>query len=178
MDPKKEKSLLRKAFSQLRQHLPPERKIQAAENVAFFVQQLPKNSVVMSFFSFGSEIDMTLANQILLENDSLAFPKVLGDQLFPVRIPSMQALKTLSHPKDLSHQNFAIISPTLITHVLVPGLIFDNEHYRLGYGGGFYDRWLSLHSHLISIGVGYLEQYLPKLPRECHDVPLSQLHLC
>lgn len=56
--------------------------------------------------------------------------------------------------------------------VIVPGVAFSEDRYRLGYGGGFYDRFLSgIDSYLI--GVAFEEQIVDLLPRETHDQKLN-----
>lgn len=60
--------------------------------------------------------------------------------------------------------------------VLVPGLAFDEEGFRLGRGAGFYDRFLG-HPSLTaaSIGVAFEVQMSPKLPRDEWDIPLHAI---
>lgn len=65
-------------------------------------------------------------------------------------------------------------------HALVPLLAFDDDGYRLGYGGGFYDRTLAVlradgTGPLLAIGVGLEAQRRPSLPREPFDQPLDWL---
>jgi len=65
-------------------------------------------------------------------------------------------------------------------HALVPLLAFDDEGYRLGYGGGFYDRSLAMlradgTGPLTAVGVGLEAQRRPTLPREPFDEPLDWL---
>lgn len=60
--------------------------------------------------------------------------------------------------------------------LLVPLLAFDPEGYRLGYGGGFYDRTLEkLRSlaHALAVGVAYAAQEVPLVPRGPYDQPLD-----
>ena len=60
--------------------------------------------------------------------------------------------------------------------VLAPLLAFDAAGYRLGYGGGFYDRTLAAlraAGHVLAIGVGYAAQEVPAVPREPTDQPLD-----
>jgi len=56
--------------------------------------------------------------------------------------------------------------------IFIPGLAFDVKGYRLGYGGGFYDRVLKETSAL-KVGVCYSFQLLESLPVEPHDVPVD-----
>ena len=66
------------------------------------------------------------------------------------------------------------VFPTEQTIVLVPGTAFSTAGDRMGYGGGYYDRYLAKYSG-ISIGLAYEFQVLPDIPREEHDVRLSLL---
>ncbi len=58
--------------------------------------------------------------------------------------------------------------------ILVPGLAFDRQGGRLGYGKGFYDRFLETASGR-TLGVGFAFQVVPEVPCEAHDVPLHGL---
>jgi 5-formyltetrahydrofolate cyclo-ligase len=60
--------------------------------------------------------------------------------------------------------------------VLVPMLAFDKQGYRLGYGGGFYDRTLRqlrARKSIEAIGIAYAAQEIPKVPHGEHDEPLD-----
>ncbi len=60
--------------------------------------------------------------------------------------------------------------------LLVPGLAFDRAGYRLGYGGGFYDRTLvklRAIKPVVAIGVGYSAQMVEAVPRAAYDQPLD-----
>ncbi len=58
--------------------------------------------------------------------------------------------------------------------LVVPGLAFDLEMYRLGFGKGYYDKYLAKHD-VYSIGVCYEWQVVPKLPREKHDMRMDKI---
>ncbi|MEY2781091.1 MAG: hypothetical protein RL307_795, partial [Pseudomonadota bacterium] len=71
-------------------------------------------------------------------------------------------------PKDTE-----IIFPTLL---FVPCVGYGPGGYRLGYGGGFYDRTLaSLQPKPFTVGLGYAHGFLPDLMPEPHDVPLDAI---
>ncbi|CAG9046187.1 hypothetical protein NVRI1_00533 [Chlamydia abortus] len=172
-----DKKKQREFFSSLRQSIQEPRLSQASQAIASFVRLLPKGSCVLSFVPFRSEVNINLANQILIEYFSLALPKIDNHELTPVQVPSLNDLAKIVHPLRLAEFDLPHISPQEITHVLVPALAFDEDNYRLGYGGGCYDRWLAKYPHLISIGIGFKEQKTASLPRESHDMPLSQVFL-
>lgn len=57
--------------------------------------------------------------------------------------------------------------------VVVPGLVFDEEGYRIGYGGGFYDRFLAKEPEHPTLALCYAFQMLPKLETEEFDIPVD-----
>jgi len=66
-----------------------------------------------------------------------------------------------------------LVRPGLL---LVPLLAFDAAGYRLGYGGGFYDRSLALlrrTGDILAVGLAYAAQQVPAVPREATDQPLD-----
>lgn len=66
------------------------------------------------------------------------------------------------------------VSPETLDLVIVPGLLFDEGGNRLGYGGGYYDRFLPcLRTGCVTVGVAEGNHVVPLLPAEAHDVPVS-----
>ena len=62
--------------------------------------------------------------------------------------------------------------------LLIPLMGFDNEFNRLGYGGGFYDRYLAKKGNsrkILKIGVGFSLQKVSKIPTNQHDVSLDNI---
>ena len=66
-----------------------------------------------------------------------------------------------------------VVEPTAL---LVPLVGFDREHYRLGYGGGYYDRTLGAKSpRPYAIGVGYESGRLATIHPQPHDIPMDAI---
>ncbi len=132
--------------------------------------------VIASFASFQNEIATQPLNQHLAKQKRLALPRVEGDRLTFYHVYNLEA--------ELSRSTMGILEPIPslckkaehIDIILVPGLAFDSHHHRLGYGKGYYDRWLTT-NHVFSIGIGYKEQKTETLPRDSHDVKLDRLVL-
>jgi len=59
--------------------------------------------------------------------------------------------------------------------IIVPGLAFDEKNNRLGYGGGYYDNFLTNHKEAEKIGIFYDFQRINYLPLEEHDCPLDRI---
>jgi len=82
---------------------------------------------------------------------------------------------------DLVPGPFGILEPTPMNEevsvnsldvIFIPGIAFDHKGFRLGYGGGFYDRVLR-DTKAFKIGVCYSFQLVESLPVEPHDVPVD-----
>lgn len=69
--------------------------------------------------------------------------------------------------------------PVVPDLLLVPMMAFDGEGYRLGYGGGFYDRTLAAlragNPQLLAVGVCFADLEVPRLPRDAHDRRLDRV---
>lgn len=117
------------------------------------MESLKGRGRILSFTSIGSEIDLKPLNDYL-KGRGLLF-------LVPYKIDSI------------------IDAPlTEIDCILVPALGFDREMFRLGYGKGYYDRFLAGVGEIPTIGVGFKEQLCEELlPRDPWDVPVKELLL-
>lgn len=59
--------------------------------------------------------------------------------------------------------------------IIVPGLAFDRQRYRLGYGGGYYDNFMINHPGARKVGLAYPFQVVDKVPTEPHDLRLDEI---
>ena len=142
---------------------------------------LPRQGFIASYASCKDELETDAINHYLAMEGRLLLPKIEQQEL------------QFYHVKDLSNQlqegPFGIFEPDpmkcqMIPHssikaVIVPGLGFDKAHHRLGYGRGFYDRFLKLlRPEALTFGLGFKEQWLADfLPTFKTDVPLKHLLL-
>ncbi|MGC6427380.1 MAG: 5-formyltetrahydrofolate cyclo-ligase [Akkermansiaceae bacterium] len=69
------------------------------------------------------------------------------------------------------------VTPDEIEAIACPGIAFSSAGHRLGQGGGFYDRFLSLAPHIRTIGVGFSCQLEEQLPTEFHDARMNKIIL-
>ena len=68
-----------------------------------------------------------------------------------------------------------VIMPEEFDFIIVPGVAFTSEGKRLGYGGGYYDRYLPACSQAELISLAFPEQLLSNLPTDTHDLRIHQL---
>lgn len=63
-----------------------------------------------------------------------------------------------------------ILIPDKKTFIVMPGAAFSEKHDRIGYGGGYYDRFLNKHNMCMTAAVCYNFQILPQIPVESYDI--------
>lgn len=131
-------------------------------------------AVIGGYAAVRGEVDpfplmAALANQ----GHALCLPQTKGDQLvfraWRPGDPLVIGRYNIPEPDSKARER----RPNL---VLVPLLAFDRHGYRLGYGGGYYDRYLAEHrakSALRAIGIAFVGQEVDELPREATDQRLD-----
>ena len=68
------------------------------------------------------------------------------------------------------------VAPVSLDVALIPGSVFDLKGNRLGYGGGYYDRFLALKApKALRIGLAYSFQVIDRIPHQPHDIPMDWL---
>jgi 5-formyltetrahydrofolate cyclo-ligase len=108
----------------------------------------------------------------------LAAPVVTGKHNMSfIYISSMDELKEgFCGILEPEYDEKKIALPTSDSLILVPGFAFDATLNRLGYGGGYYDKYMSENPEAYRIGIGFHSQYTQSpLPRESYDIPLDML---
>ena len=151
-----------------------------AERIAVFASDLgaPVGAVVSGYLPIRDEADpRALMAALAGKGHVLALPSVIerGAPLVFRRWSPGDA--TLIDMFGLTEPlaSAEIMTPSI---VLVPMLAFDAAGYRLGYGGGYYDRTLALlraAGKVVAVGIAYAGQEVPGLPRRDHDEPLDAI---
>jgi 5-formyltetrahydrofolate cyclo-ligase len=138
--------------------------------------EFSKASVIASYYSYGDEPNTHELNQALLQNGKeLYLPRVSDENLEWVRWHGAndQLLPSKLSKNLLEPMGSALTDLTHIELVIVPALRIDRSGYRLGQGGGFYDRALTKLSAW-SIGLIHPDEISSAdLPREDFDMPLN-----
>lgn len=168
---------LRNSFQLLRASLSEDRRAEASRYIR---EQIIKSdaSLILSFNSFRSEIDLCELNKVLSRDKRLILTKVENEELNLYQVEDFNTqieLSSFGLQEPIPHK-CRKISLTQIDLALIPALAFDKDHFRLGYGKGHYDRLL-VHK-FPSIGVGFREQKSPiLLPKDPWDLPVHKLLL-
>ena len=170
------KASLRTRYLKIRGAISSARRKEAAQGLLDLLE--PERGTILSFSSVGSEIDCSWLNELLAKRKQLVLPRCDGNQLQLHSVSDLAHLKVGSY--GLLEPNPAHcpeVKLSLIDLILVPGIVFDAEGYRIGYGKGFYDRLLA-DASAKTVGIGFLEQKIDgTLPRDSWDVPVQTLLL-
>ncbi|MDE5582195.1 MAG: 5-formyltetrahydrofolate cyclo-ligase [Ruminococcus sp.] len=167
-----EKKLLRRKFSEIRKNIDGKCGKDIAIAKRFMDMEILKSAdTVLLYASFGSEIDtFPTAYDIIGKNIQIAYPKSFRDGIMTFHI--------VKSPCELKKGMYGISEPdgrmptaeiTDNTVCILPGLAFMENGGRLGYGGGYYDRFLEKYPHIHKVAFSYEELITDSLPVMQHD---------
>jgi 5-formyltetrahydrofolate cyclo-ligase len=166
------KSYLRKQLLQQRRSLTTSQWREKSDRIAQKLQNLPKFSqkgCILAYFSLRKEPD--LSTTFDLSGYSWGFPRIQGESL---------SWHSWQRGERLEKNNYGILEPSAdapvilakdVDLILVPGVACDHRGYRLGYGGGFYDRMLGSKEwqKIPTIGIIFDFALVEELPIEPWD---------
>jgi 5-formyltetrahydrofolate cyclo-ligase len=167
------KQSLRKECKCIRSAITPEMRLQASLAICQHIEgwrNFQESNTILSYMAMRSEIDLsTLFTRY--PRKIWAIPRIRpgGQMVFHTYDPS----KLIKHAYGMLEPDpdCPEIPSEAIELALVPGLAFDGDGWRLGYGGGFYDRFLSGYQG-ISAGVTYQALFFKRVPHDQHDIPM------
>jgi 5-formyltetrahydrofolate cyclo-ligase len=132
--------------------------------------------VASAFYPYRSEIDTRpLLGRLAGEGWKTCLPVVIAagePLLFRRWLPGAPTIKGAMNI-DCPPEDAEVLEPDVL---IVPLLAFDRKGFRLGYGGGFYDRTLAklrAKKRIIAIGAAYAAQEAAQVPHAAHDQPLD-----
>lgn len=130
---------------------------------------------VMLYQPIGRELGISLMVEAALASGKrLALPRCDAKRVMHARLwdGTLESLVRSKFGILEPESSAPVIPPTELDLLVIPGVGFDREGYRLGWGGGFYDRYLPQTAG-VKVGIGFGVQVVEALPREAHDVRLD-----
>lgn len=180
-----EKAELRRSMRRLRKGIPEGDRTAADSSIARRVVGLEawrSSDLVLTYLSFGSEVSTRgLVRRAWEEGKRVAIPRVVPNarRMRWFAVTSLDGLERSSFGVEEPRIDPALEVATSCGRscvALVPGLAFDRRGFRLGYGGGFYDTFLSSFGGT-SVGLCREAQLLDDLAEahvlEAHDLPVD-----
>ncbi len=180
-DLKQEKTVLRERFRQLRRQMTPEQKLDCDRRILERITtlyQYPKARTILTYVSKEIEVDtLLLIERALSDGKCVAVPKCIES----TREMEFYVIHSLS---DLEPGYFGVQEPKVPpcrklrdpenSICIVPGMAFDFKGFRLGYGKGFYDRFLSDYPG-VTVGLCYSSCVQWSLPIGKYDRPVDMV---
>ena len=168
---------MRRSLLRARQAIPPHLWRQKSDRICAHLQNWPafqQSRVTLAYCSFRREPD--LSNLLSLRR-YWGLPRCEGKSLVWHRwFPSGSSpLQTGTYGIPEPHPHSPQVDPEQVDLILVPAVACDVKGYRLGYGGGYYDKMLSssIWMHKLTIGVVFEYARLPTIPRQAWDKRLK-----
>ena len=170
------KSVIRKEINEKRKNLSPteivDKSIAIIDNL-MGLKEYEEADDIYTYVNYQNEVITTdLIEQTIAKGKRIYVPKVIGNEMNFFRIVTIDDLvegyKGILEPKEgldkpgLFNNNYNKI-------MIMPGLAFDINMHRIGYGGGFYDKYLDWNPMFTKIAICYDFQVLDEIPYEAFD---------
>lgn len=173
------KKELRSQIRQKKRAMTPEEIERASLRLAeqFRNSELYRNAdTIYGYLPYNQEVrTVGMLQQALKDGKKVAVPKVFGDDMKFIYITEFEngiAKGYCGIPEPIADGPVAEERHAL---VLMPGLCFDPQGHRIGYGGGFYDKFLAREPEHPTIALCYAFQMCPHLETDTYDIPVDQV---
>ena len=177
---------MKEAKSNIREHLkavrmalsPMERRVKSDAILDFLVPMLEHSQTVMVYASKEPEVDtFPLIRHLLGKEKRVVVPIIQREdrslRLSYITTPDVLRPSTFNVPEPIGHEISA--DPGCIDVAIIPLIGFDRKGNRVGYGAGYYDRFLESNHQMIKIGVAFACQEIDAVPQETLDIRMDYI---
>jgi len=173
-----EKKFIRQHCRQIRQGLGEAVRLPASREICAQIENWPffqHARVILTYLPMKAEVDLRLLLERHPEKHWL-IPRIAPEESHSMYFHPYNPARLVRHPfgMDEPAPDLPVVPPKEVQLALGPGLAFDRCGWRLGYGGGYYDRFLRDFTGL-SLGISFQALLLEKLPHDEHDLPMQWL---
>lgn len=165
------KAIRKQIFAERKAHTDEEIEIWSRQ-ITDLVTKLPEYrdaERVLAYADYNHEV-MTryIIEAAWKDGKEVAVPKVSGQDMIFYRLTDFAQLEKgyFGIPEPARGETVQWEDAVMI----MPGVAFDRENHRVGYGGGFYDRFLEKHPHVKRVAVAFGFQIMPEVPTEPTDI--------
>lgn len=139
----------------------------------FETQQYRDAKTIYGYLPYNQEVrTVFILERALADGKKVAVPKVYGEEMRFIYMTDLSQVSCgyANIPEPIADAPVAEDTTAL---VLMPGLAFDPRGNRMGYGGGFYDKFLEKEPNHPTVALCYEFQMLPHLETQEHDIPVD-----
>jgi 5-formyltetrahydrofolate cyclo-ligase len=146
------------------------------------LKQFNSSRTIMCYVDFRNEvITRDLIKLCLAQDKKVAIPAIVdksegGKQMAAFEIKEIEnsLIKGTYGIQEPLISKRVEIEPEVIDLLIVPGVVFDKQKNRIGYGAGFYDKFLNkVRIDCFKIGIAFEHQVIEMIPTEVHDIPMD-----
>ena len=179
------KEVLRKNILKIRKFIEEEERIQKSQSIISTLTNLEeyKNSeTIMCYIDFkGEVITSDILNSDINRNKTICVPiisnaedgsrHIIASVLKDTESELCKGCFGIMEPKS---EYIRLLEPQKIDLVIVPGVVFDEKRNRIGFGAGFYDRFLrNVRNDCVKVGLAYEFQVVDDVPVNDFDIPMD-----
>ena len=171
-----DKQSLRKQIREQKRAMTEAQIVEKSEKLAvlFAASQAYQNAnTIYGYLPYNQEVrTVAMLQRALDDGKKVAVPKCYGDEMRFIYLDDLSQVEKgyCGIPEPIADSPVANDKNAL---VLMPGLAFDPQGHRMGYGGGFYDKFLAAEPNHPTLALCYDFQMLDHLETEDHDVPVD-----
>ena len=168
------KEFLRKTYKEKRDNI--KNKV-TKDNLIY--QKVINNKDILSsktlliYISINSEVDTIKIINYFLNTKNIAVPKIIDNDMFFCYVTNLNELTSGKYNiPEPTNENIVTDFDNAIC--IVPGICYDKKNYRIGYGKGYYDRFLSKNK-IKTIGLCYKECMIEKIDNDKYDYKIDEV---
>ena len=183
---REEKARLRRAVKERRRSLGDARRERLSDLIADRIAHLPEYAAAEAVFVYMDISDEVRTGPVIArcraDGKRIAIPRVEGKELRFYEItdllekpPETFLTEGYLHIPEPDPQQCPCADAEETALMILPGLAFDRQMHRLGYGGGFYDRYLAAHPHHPTVAPAFSCQLFERIPFEETDICVDRV---
>ncbi len=131
------------------------------------------SKTLLIYISINSEVDTTKIINYFLNTKNIAVPKIIDNNMYFCYVKNLNELTSGKYNiPEPTNENIVTDFDNAIC--IVPGICYDKENYRIGYGKGYYDRFLSKNK-IKTIGLCYKECMIEKIDNDKYDYKIDEV---
>ena len=131
------------------------------------------SKTLLIYISINNEVDTIKIINYFLNTKNIAVPKIIDNDMFFCYVTNLNELTSGKYNiPEPTNENIVTDFDNAIC--IVPGIYYDKKNYRVGYGKGYYDRFLSKNK-IKTIGLCYKECMIEKIDNDKYDYKIDEV---
>jgi len=171
-----DKKALRHQIRQQKRAMSEQQIFSASQRLAenfFATRQYAEAKTVYGYLPYNQEVrTVPILQRALDDGKRVAVPKVYGEDMRFIYITDFDSLENseMGIPEPVAD---GPVADDVTALVIMPGLAFDPQGHRIGYGGGYYDKFLAAEPEHPTVALCYDFQMFPRLDTDAFDIPVD-----